>query len=229
VAHGLDIWNLALARVHVTRLDGGPGRVEGDVVHHEGFCVEDDVVDVDGLRVLRPERCVLEAGSRASNESALVLFDALLRQTDVDAETLFRRFQTMQHWPFMRHLHIPVRMADGESKSVGESRGRYLFWTAGVPAPILQFEVRNASDVLLGTTDWAWPRHGVLGEFDGRVKYGRLLKEGQEPGDVVFAEKQREELLCRETDMRMVRIVWADYDRPRTTVARLERSLNRAS
>ena len=38
VAHGIDIWGVDLARVHVTRLDGGAGRVEGDVVHHVGVC-----------------------------------------------------------------------------------------------------------------------------------------------------------------------------------------------
>jgi hypothetical protein len=36
IAHGIDVWGVPLHRVHVTRLDGGAGRVEGDVVHHEG-------------------------------------------------------------------------------------------------------------------------------------------------------------------------------------------------
>ena len=35
----------------------------------------------------------------------------------------------------------------------------------------------------------------MFGEFDGRVKYGRLLKPGQDPGEVVFAEKRREDLI----------------------------------
>lgn len=64
VRHGIDVWNLPLDRVHVTRLDGGPGRIEGDVVHHEGFWTDDEVVQVAGERVLVPERCVLEAASR---------------------------------------------------------------------------------------------------------------------------------------------------------------------
>ena len=69
---------------------------------------------------------------------------------------------------------------------------------------------------MIGTCDWAWPDHGVLGEFDGKVKYGRLLKPGQDVGQVVFAEKQREDLIRAVTDFRMVRIIWSDYERPRS-------------
>lgn len=35
VAHGIDVWGVPLDRVHVTRLDGAVGRIEGDVVHHQ--------------------------------------------------------------------------------------------------------------------------------------------------------------------------------------------------
>lgn len=224
VAHGIDIWGVDLSRVHVTRLDGGPGRLEGDVVHHEGLCLDEELVEIDGMRVVLAVRCALEAGSRVGNEVALVLLDSLLHKELATPDELMERFLLMQRWPFMQHLHIPVRMADGASASVGETRGRHLFRVARVPAPRLQFEVRDAGQ-LLGTTDWAWPDHGVLGEFDGQIKYGRLLKPGQDPGDVVFAEKQREELLCETTGMRMVRIIWRDYDRPRLTVARVQRAL----
>jgi hypothetical protein len=33
---------------------------------------------------------------------------------------------------------------------------------------------------LIGITDFGWPRRGLVGEFDGKVKYGRLphLKPG---------------------------------------------------
>ncbi len=66
-----------------------------------------------------------------------------------------------------------------------------------------------------------WPEHGLLGEFDGRVKYGRLLRPGEEPGDAVFREKRREDELRRLTGFAMVRLVWADLHRPRETAARI--------
>jgi hypothetical protein len=156
-----------LSRVHVTRLDGGPGRIEGDVVHHEGFVADHEVVEVDGLRVLVPARCALEAASRATNEMGLVILDSMLARELCDQGDLMQQFEQMAHWPFTRHLHVVVRMADGRSKSPGESRGRWLFRCSGIPAPVLQYEVRDPDGVLQGTTDWAWPEQGALGSSTG--------------------------------------------------------------
>lgn len=228
VAHGVDLWGVDLSRVHVTRLDGGPGRIEGDVVHHEGRCVDDDIVGLDGVAILRATRCGIETASRASNEVALVVFDALLRGGHADADGLFAQFTRMEHWPYTQHLHIPVRMADAGAQSVGESRGRWLFRAAGLPAPILQYEVRDAAGDLIGITDWAWPGARLLGEFDGQTKYGRLLRPGQDPGDAVFQEKVREDRLRESTGMGMVRLIWSDYDAPGATARRLRAQLERA-
>ena len=98
-----------------------------------------------------------------------------------------------------------------------------------IPAPLLQYQVHDANGALVGTCDWAWPDRNQLGEFDGRVKYGRVLKPGQDVGEVVFAEKQREDLLREITSFGMIRYVWSDYDRPRLAAARLERQLRRSS
>jgi hypothetical protein len=229
VAHDLAVWGHDLTRVHVTRLDAGAGRIEGDVVHHEGVCLDGDVRDVGGSLVLRPERCVLEAGSRAEGPARLVPLDSLLARGLATHDELMSQFAVMERWPFMRSMHVPVRLADGGAQSPGETLGRHLFWAAHLPRPQTQFEVHDASGTLLGTCDWGWPEHGLLGEFDGRIKYGRLLKPGLEPGDVVFAEKQREDLLRETTGFGMVRLVWDDLERPRLTAARVRRGLRRAS
>jgi len=41
--------------------------------------------------------------------------------------------------------------------------------------------------------DFYWDEQKTVGEFDGKIKYGRLLKPGQRIEDVVFAEKLRED------------------------------------
>ena len=225
IEHGIASWGLPLDRVHVTRLDGGAGRVEGDVVHHEGFCLDSDVQEPGKHQVLAPDRCAIEAASWASNEVALVMFDSLLHHRLATYDELQARFRLMQFWPKTRHLHIPVRMADGKCESVGESRGRWLCWACGLPMPELQFPVYDADGVLRGTCDWAWPDHRTLGEFDGRVKYGRLLLPGQDPGEVVFGEKQREDLLRELTGFGMLRLTWSDYERPQVTSHRIARML----
>jgi hypothetical protein len=228
VAHGIDTWGIDLSRVHVTRLDGGAGRVEGDVVHHVGTCSDLDVVEVNGLRALTPVRCAVECGSSTSSESALIVFNSLLHRGHADLDELHRQFEVMGSWPRVRHLHIPVRMADPRVESVGESRGLWMFWSLGLPRPVIQYEVRDTDGVLRGTCDWGWPDEGLLGEFDGRVKYGRLLRPGEGPGDVVFAEKRREDELREVSGCAMLRLIWSDFDRPRTVKARFERLQRRA-
>ena len=79
--------------------------------------------------------------------------------------------------------------------SVGESRSRVAMARLGVAAPVLQWAVIGPGGVVLGRADFGWPEHGVAGEFDGFVKYGRLLRPGEVPADVVFAEKRREDAM----------------------------------
>ncbi len=223
IAHGIDAWGIDLSRVHVTRLDGAQGRIEGDVVHHEGRAVVGDILETAFGKVLRPERCVLEAASRHQDEVALCVLDAGLRSMLFDLAELRAEHERMLSWPFMRHLQILVRMADGRAGSVGESRGRWWFRVLGFPAPELQWEVRGVDDQLLGICDWAWPQHKTLGEFDGKIKYGRLLRDGQQPGDAVFEEKKREDAIREATQFRVVRFIWDDLGRPAMTARRLER------
>jgi hypothetical protein len=228
IAHGVATWGMPLDRVHVTRLDRGAGRAEGDVVHHEGLCVEEEVLEVNGRRVLSPQRCAIEAGSRSTPEAALVSFDSLLHLRMCNHEQLISQFRLMSSWPFTRRLHVPVRMADGAAESAGETRGRWLFWLTGLPAPILQYAIHDANGRLVGRCDWGWPQHGLVGEFDGRLKYGRLLAPTQHAGEVVFAEKRREDLIREITGAAMVRLVWDDFERPRVTRARIEALMRRA-
>jgi hypothetical protein len=228
LAHGIDVWGVNLNRVHVTRLDGGPGRIEGDVVHHEGFVLNSEVVVVDGHQVLIPQRCVLEASSRVGNEVALCLMDSGLRSGGFTVDELGRQFALMQHWPHVRHLHVPVRMADGRAASVGESRGRWWFSRTGIPAPDLQHEVRDHDGSLIGVTDWWWEQFETFGEFDGKIKYGRLLKPGQDPGEVVFEEKRREDRIREAANARGLRVTWSDYADPTQIRARFDRVARRA-
>lgn len=221
IAQGIAVWGADLSRVHVTRIDGGVGRVDRDVVHHEGGLSGDDLVTRHGMLMTSPGRAVLEACTVLSVESGLVSMDSALHQGRVSPDELTAGHRLFEHWPGGQKLQLVLRMADGRAESPGESRSRYLCWSQGLPAPELQFPVRDEHGELVGVTDFAWPDHGVLGEFDGRVKYGRLLKPGQEPGDVVFEEKVREDRLREVTGFTMGRLVWADLGRPVTTAARL--------
>ena len=225
VHHGLRLWQVPLERVHVLRLDGGPGRVCGDVVYHSGGWSADDVWQLGDDLLTSPARSAVETASLVSVEPAMVVFDGAIDLGLATPEELAEMYRRMDGWPQTQHLQVPIRLMRPGAQSVGESRSRFLCWTQGLPEPVLQFEVRDEFGNLIGTADLAWPDHGVLGEFDGKVKYGRLLRPGETPGDAVFREKQREDEMRRVTGWIFVRLVWFDLGRPRLTGALIRRQL----
>lgn len=222
VVHGIDLWGVDLAKVHVTRLDGAGRPLEGDVVHHLGVVGEDEIETRDGLRTLPAVRCALETSLQANDEVTQCLLDAGLRAKAFTKEELIAEYKRMNQWPFSHPLGAAVAHADPLSGSIGESRCLWLFRVGGLPRPELQVPVYRADGSLVGIVDWAWPQFRLFGEFDGKVKYGKLLKPGQSPSDAVFEEKRREDEIREITDYSFVRFIWEDLDSPRRTLARVE-------
>jgi hypothetical protein len=87
-----------------------------------------------------------------------------------------------------------MNFLDAQSESPGESYSRVVLDRIGISPPITQYEVWNNA-VLIGRADFCWEKFRTLGEFDGKEKYGRLLKAGQTVADAVFEEKRREDAL----------------------------------
>jgi hypothetical protein len=71
--------------------------------------------------------------------------------------------------------------------------------------------------------DFGWPELQTVGEFDGLAKYRRLLKPGQDPAEVVVAEKLREDEI-RDLGLRVVRWVWAEIDDFAPVAGRIRRA-----
>jgi hypothetical protein len=134
----------------------------------------------------------------------------LLRAGETTLDQLHRRRQSMAHWPHMLNAEVVLRLANPLLESAGEDRTWFFFWTSGLPMPIPQHEIRDRSGRVVARVDFAWPELGVFLEFDGKVKYEGLLKEGERASDVVIREKRREELICHLTGWRCIRINWAD-------------------
>jgi len=95
---------------------------------------------------------------------------------------------------------------------------------AGLETPELQFDVYDDFGYLIGRSDFSWRGGRVLGEFDGKVKYGDPFVKGESPVDVLFREKRREDSL-RATGAWVVRWVWADLAPPQVFVGRIQRAL----
>lgn len=227
VEHGLRLYETDLSKIHLTCLDAPLGRTTGDVVYHHGICMENDLVLIEDRLVVKPVRAALEAASLSSVQSGLVILDSVIDLGRGTLDELHAGFERITGHPNARRLHITVRLTRAGSNSVGETLSRYAMWREHLPEPALQFEVRDEWGRLIGITDFAWPDAGVLGEFDGMVKYGRLRKPGETPGDAVEREKKREDRLREETGWLMVRLIWAELFRSDRLAAKIRRQLER--
>ena len=202
VLHGLPLWNVPLGRVHVTRARSSGGR-RGRIVHvHVAPLHPGEIALVDGVAVTAVARTLVDVArtSRSSRPSS--------RWT--------RRWpegsSTGRSWPKrccappdgsaarrrVVRSRSPIRVprASGSRAAGLRSRGR------ACPGRCC-----SGRSPTIGRTDFGWPSLGAVGEFDGEVKYGRLLRAGQSPGDVVFAEKVREDRI-RATGLGMARWTW---------------------
>lgn len=218
--HVPSYWGLDLSVPHLTRLDGkGSGRTSG-YRQHRGRVVHGDTVPAGAFLVTSPARAAIEVTTVASVEAALVSVNAILHAGLCNAAEIRNRYeQSMSYWPNTLATNVVLHLMDHRIESVGESRTLHLLWKGSLPRPELQYEVYDTTGVLLGRVDFAWPELGVYLEFDGKLKYQKLLRDGQDPGDVVFQEKKREDRIRRATGWRCIRITWADLEHPERTIA----------
>ncbi len=221
--YGAPLWECDLGTVHLSRLDRRAGRAEAGIVQHRGVVMEEDVVERNGLATMSATRTALELTMVLDVEHALVEIDYLLHEEHTTRAQLYERYEAMVDWPRTLRTDLVLRLADGRSESVGETRARHLCWTQHLPAPIPNYPIFDEHGVEIARVDLAWPTLGVFLEFDGRVKYERHRREGESVSDCVIREKQREERICELTGWRCIRIVWSDLYRPAETAARIRR------
>ncbi|MGY1615830.1 hypothetical protein ACI797_03725 [Geodermatophilus sp. SYSU D00691] len=222
--HGLPLWGVPLTQVHITRRP--PARTDSGtrLRSHAARLADEDVVAVGTVPVTAVARTVVDLARTLPFAPALAVADAALHAGTTTPDDLRRVLEATAGSRGSRSARRVVEAADGRSESVGESRSRAVMIQLGLPLPDLQVEVRRPDGLLVGRCDFGWREARLLGEFDGRVKYGRLLRPGQSPGDAVFEEKRREDAL-RDEGFGMVRWVWSELDTPgllgRRVMARL--------
>lgn len=221
VEHGGPTYGVPLEEVHLTRPGWQAGRVEAGIRRHRGHVSTDHIETLHGVAVTDAATTTLDLAGLVTTESALCVANHFLHEGGRTVSELVELAKARKFWPSSLSTHLVLRLADPRVESVWESRVVWLCFREGLPAPVPQFEVRDASGHVVARVDFAWPELGLFVEFDGQVKYGRLLKPGQSVGDVVTAEKRREELVCRLTGWRCLRLVWSDLDQAARTAYRI--------
>lgn len=188
-----------------------------------------EVVQHEGLLTVDAARAAWEVARLSRLESGVVTLDSALHHDPDLAEPLRRLASRCCAHPRSRVARLALRLARGEVESPGEPITRVACYRYGIPAPTLQYEVLDESGRVLGRSDFYWEQYRHLAEFDGKVKYERLLRPGQSASDCVVEEKRREDAM-RATLRGMTRLVWVEImpRSARQTMAVLHRDLQRS-
>ncbi|MDO8120983.1 type IV toxin-antitoxin system AbiEi family antitoxin domain-containing protein [Isoptericola sp. b490] len=193
VLHGLPLLGAAPSVVHVA-VEQRHGRKPGRHLHPMGPLDPDDVVRVGRWAVASPARAVLDTARLMGAASGVVAADAALRCRLVSRAALEETCASLAGRTGVRRARRVVRLANPESESPGESWSAVVIDDLGLPAPARQHEHLDGRG-LIGRSDFWWPEQSVVGEFDGRVKYGRTNPSGRAPEAVLWDEKRREDRL----------------------------------
>jgi very-short-patch-repair endonuclease len=227
VLHGMPTWPETLERVHLTRDRNYGGKSRSVVIVHCAPFIAEDVVEMTGVRLTSLARTVVDLARSGPFDQAAAVGDRAMAN-GLSRARLDQVLIRMKRWPYVRQARRVVAFLDGRSESVGESLSRVRIADDGLPAPELQRQIINARGRPIGRVDFCWEPYRTIGEFDGKTKYGRLLKPGQSSEDAVFAEKVREDEL-RDNGWQVVRWMWQDIYSPGVIRDRLLRAFERTS
>jgi hypothetical protein len=118
------------------------------------------------LRLTCPVRTALDMARDQPQLPAVVAVDSALRLGQVSLADLRRELSSRRRWPSYPAVAAILELVDPTSGSVWETVARCLFVTAGLPAPVCQYEV-VADGVVLARVDFAWPAARLIVEIDG--------------------------------------------------------------
>lgn len=202
------MWQAPLERVHVTRIGDGCARRSVGVHIHRGLGSGATTV-IGGAACVQPALAVLGTAMVSGLEAGVIAADAALARdlmiTDDDLRDWLGR---LAGHPRVRTARLAVGLADARSESVGESRTRLLLAALDLGTAVPQVEIRDDAGHLVARVDFLYGRQQTIVEFDGLVKYS-----GAEGRQALIAEKRREDRL-RDLGYQVVRVTWAELDRP---------------
>ena len=217
------LWGLALwdepDRVHVIQEYRSGTTAARDIARHHDRVA--GVVELDGIPATDLTRTVVDCLTTMAPLAGLVLADSALRRNVPVAAALDMLGQRRRPNGRAR-ARMLLGLADVGAESPWESWLRYSALRLGLPRP--QTQALVATRLGPFRVDVGWPEHGVLAEFDGRVKYTPgALGARSDPQSSLFDEKRREDAITEATGIRLLRFTARDAARPAEVAERLLR------
>ncbi|WP_182346116.1 type IV toxin-antitoxin system AbiEi family antitoxin domain-containing protein [Tomitella gaofuii] len=197
--HGMDLWDVDLTRVHMTRPGCEGGHVSARRHLHMGPLGPGDITELGGIEVTTAARTVVDVARTADLARAVAVGDSALNKAKTTRDELEAAVDRVRGRKGAGRAAAAVRVMDARSESPGETWSRLQMVACGMPVPELQRVIRRHG-VVLGRVDFYFAELGIVGEFDGRIKY--LGREAARPrsmssAQVVYREKVREDALRR--------------------------------
>jgi hypothetical protein len=199
--------------VHVLSSRATGTRTENGFMRHAADAGDRDFVEIEGIRVTSLSDTLLDMAASASFASAVTSIDFALREKRTSHEELRSVFDARGGIRMRRRVERAIDFATPLSGSPGESLSRVNIHELGFPAPVLQARFDDYRGHI-GDSDFWWPEFGLIGEFDGLVKYTRdQYTKGRPIEEIVVAEKVREDRL-RALGPSVSRWLWGTALRP---------------
>lgn len=153
------------------RLDSMPG-----VAVHKGLYDEQDVMPLDGLRVVSFEYALAELLCRAPRRDALACLDQALALTPPEHRNEFRaevlhRIGVRRDPRGRRRSQVLLDLASGLAESPAESWLLLSLFDAGFPVPTQQLPVLDIHGWEVYRLDFGWEEPRVAVEYDGYVAH----------------------------------------------------------
>lgn len=207
VMHGFDLWDVDLSRVHVGREQASGGRRTERLHLHTTSFGPGEIETVAGVQVTSVARTVVDLARTLPAEQAVVAGDSAVRRYPGAVASFPAVLASARNRNGVATARRITQFLDGRSESAGESLSRLRMSAVGLPAPALQVELRTAAGAFVARPDFYWEDVGVVGEFDGRGKYGS--GEPDATAEIVHKEKLREDAM-RALGLEVVRWTWRD-------------------
>jgi len=170
-----DVWGLEIPfrdradnRVHVTIPEGSGAESRVDRRLYRLPLSDRDVVRKGSVPVTSPARTWRDLAGILQPPALLAATDQILDGL-AGVEQLHQELARRPRGRGCARARRVLPIADRRADSPMESVLRWLIHDAGLPAPELQFRVRDDGGVIVAAADMAWPQHKVLVEFDGDV------------------------------------------------------------
>jgi hypothetical protein len=152
---------------YARRIARAPG-----VVVHNGVFTEDEVVEIDGLRLLARELVLADLLCRARRPTALACADQMLAglpetQRKGFRVSVFQAISARIDNRGTRQARVLLDLATGLPESPFESQLLLVFYDCELPVPIPQYPITTIDGQEIYRLDFAWPEFRIAVEYDG--------------------------------------------------------------